>query len=275
MSDEPRNELDELIGAAARDYNRPGATPREEIWQRIRAQRDAARQERHAAPLRRHRWAIGVAAAAVLVLGVALGRGYERVFGDRTSTFATNPAATTNAGDTGTAQVVGASPLDSGSTPVAAPSAPDGREPRVADGPRAPVRQPALADRGAAPEGSTGRANLTYHVAVLEHLAGTEAMLTSFRSAAKRGEVDAELTRWARSLLTTTRLLQATAGSQDPTMKRLLGDLELVLMQIAQYTTAGTRSAEELELIEHSIERRGVIGKIRTTIPARLTPAGT
>jgi len=32
----------------------------------------------------------------------------------------------------------------------------------------------------------------------------------------------------------------------------------------------------ELELIEHSIERRGVIGKLRTTtIPARMSRAGT
>ena len=58
-------------------------------------------------------------------------------------------------------------------------------------------------------------------------------------------------------------------------MKRLLDDLELVLVQIAQYTSAGPHRAEELELIEHSIERRGVIGKLHTTIPARLGPAGT
>jgi hypothetical protein len=93
---------------------------------------------------------------------------------------------------------------------------------------------------------------------VLEHLAGAEAMLTSFRTAAKRGDVDAQITAWARKLLTTTRLLQASAAQQDPTMKRLLDDLELVLVQIAQYTSTGTHSAEELDLIEHSIERRGV-----------------
>jgi hypothetical protein len=101
-------------------------------------------------------------------------------------------------------------------------------------------------------------------------------MLTSFRAAAKNGDVDAQITKWARDLLTTTRLMQASAAAQqDPTMKRLLDDLELVLVQIAQYTSAGEHHAEELELIEHSIERRGVIGKLHTTIPARLVPAGT
>jgi len=114
-----------------------------------------------------------------------------------------------------------------------------------------------------------------YRLAVVEHLAGTEAMLTSFRAAAKRGQVDAQITAWARNLLTTTRLLEASAAQEDPTMKRLLDDLELVLVQIAQYTSAGPHRAEELELIEHSIERRGVIGKLHTTIPARLGPAGT
>jgi len=100
-------------------------------------------------------------------------------------------------------------------------------------------------------------------------------MLTSFRAAARRGEVDAQITSWAKNLLTTTRLLQASAAQEDPTMKRLLDDLELVLVQIAQYTSAGSHRAEELELIEHSIERRGVIGKLHTNIPARLAPAGT
>lgn len=116
-----------------------------------------------------------------------------------------------------------------------------------------------------------------YRLAVVQHIAGADAMLTSFRTAAKKGEVDAQITAWARDLLASTRLLQASAVNQDPTMKRLLGDLELVLVQIAQYTAKedSTRRAEELDLIEHSIERRGVMTKLRTTIPARLTPAGT
>jgi hypothetical protein len=122
----------------------------------------------------------------------------------------------------------------------------------------------------------SGRSSSTsYQLAVVQHLAGTEAMLTSFRAAAKRGEVDAQITTWARNLLTTTRLLQASAAQEDPTMKRLLDDLELVLVQIAQYTSAGPHHAEELELIEHSIARRGVIGKLHTNIPARVAPAGT
>ena len=272
MTDDPRNELDELVDAAARDYNRPGVTPREEMWQRIRAQRAAARTEARviAIGVGPRRWALGAVAAAVLVLGVALGRGYERLFGEREPTLAA-------ARDSSARQVADAFPRESATTRVDVPAAisPGTRSPTATDrGNRvSPPTPPRSA--GTPVDRSAPRENLTYRVAVLEHLAGTEAMLTSFRSSAKRGEVDAELTTWARNLLTTTRLLEATAGAQDPAMKRLLGDLELVLLQIAQYTTAGSRSAEELELIEHSIERRGVIGKIRTTIPARRLPAGT
>ena len=58
-------------------------------------------------------------------------------------------------------------------------------------------------------------------------------------------------------------------------MKRLLDDLELVLVQIAQYSPTNPHRAEELELIEHSIQRRGVIGKLHTTLPARFVPSGT
>ena len=58
-------------------------------------------------------------------------------------------------------------------------------------------------------------------------------------------------------------------------MKRLLEDLELVIVQIAQYTNHGTKDPEELDLIEQSINKRGVIAKLRSTLPARTVPAGT
>src|SRR5207302_4658215 len=56
---------------AAQDYHRPPATPREELWHRIAAARAARR--RHVIVVRpRLRWGVGI--AAVLALGVAIGR---------------------------------------------------------------------------------------------------------------------------------------------------------------------------------------------------------
>jgi len=83
--------FDDLLRDSARDYNDPPDTPREELWQRIVAARDAEKAapkeqtegvERHRVlPFRRLRdirpnrpltWAAGI--AAVLALGIGLGR---------------------------------------------------------------------------------------------------------------------------------------------------------------------------------------------------------
>ena len=47
-----------------------------------------------------------------------------------------------------------------------------------------------------------------------------------------------------------------------------------MLAQIKQYVTRGTNNPEDLDLIEQSIIKRGVINKLRSTIPARNVPAG-
>ena len=260
MTHHQSDEFDELLRAAARDYHRPDETPRDLMWQHIRTRR-VERVPRDAWRANRRAWFVPAIAAAVLVLGIAIGRVYER----RTAAPPAAVAVRTN---------------DSAKPVAVAPTLPDSLVNTI-DTAQVPSRSapnprsaPPAAPR-ATPDAPRAMPSLAYRLAVVQHLASTEAMLTSFRSAARNGDVDAQITKWARDLLTTTRLLQASAAQQDPTMKHLLDDLELVLVQIAQYTSAGAHHAEELELIEHSIERRGVIGKLHTNIPARLGPAGT
>ena len=118
-------------------------------------------------------------------------------------------------------------------------------------------------------------ASLSYKLVVFKHLANSEALITAFRSAAKRGEVDDQLRDWSKEMLNTTRMLEATGSASDPTLKRLLSDLDLVLTQIKLYTTRGTNDASDLDLIEESINSRGVMTKLRSTLPARVMPAGT
>ena len=124
------------------------------------------------------------------------------------------------------------------------------------------------------PESDASR-SLSYKLVVLKHLANSEALITSFRSAAKRGEVDAQLRDWSKEMLSTTRMLEASSTASDPTIKRLLADLDLVLTQIKLYTARGTNDADDLGLIEESINSRGVMTKLRSTLPARVVPAGT
>jgi cytoskeletal protein RodZ len=258
---EPTNDFDEMLRAAAREYNRPDETPRDRMWENIRA----ARARQTAVPVRPTVWkrfVLPAVAAALLVLGVAIGRIYERM---TTKSAPTPNVATMTA------------PSDSEASVRRHVTKPTRDVAAASEQPSDSRQNPSAVPRTARPVSPAVRpaTNLAFHLAVVEHLAGTEAMLTSFRDEAARGTVDAQITSWARNLLTTTRLLQTAAAQQDPTMKRLLDDLELVLVQIAQYSSTGPHRAEELELIQHSIERRGVIGKLRTTIPARLAPSGT
>lgn len=265
MTDHPTDDFDELLRSAARDYNRPGDTPRERMWTEIRAAR-ARRASAPATPVKTRRiWLLPVAAAAVLVIGIVIGRFSNHA---PTGTLTANRASPiTVAGvDSSSSPDTSDRPIQNAPRSTQSAARPTESTPRsTQNAPRSTRSQPF----------HDNSATMAYRLAVVEHLAGTEAMLTSFRAAAKRGEVDAQITTWAKNLLTTTRLLQASAAQEDPTMKRLLDDLELVLVQIAQYTSTGAHHAEELELIEHSIERRGVIGKLQTTVPARLSPAGT
>ena len=65
--------IDQRLREQARDYHRPPAVPREELWARIVAERARRRAAPRVLALRPWlRW--GLAAAAVLVLGIALGR---------------------------------------------------------------------------------------------------------------------------------------------------------------------------------------------------------
>jgi hypothetical protein len=68
MIDDP---LDEQLRDAAREYHRPPPTPRDEMWRAIEARR---RSERRTRPPARRWLPWAAAAAAVLALGVGIGR---------------------------------------------------------------------------------------------------------------------------------------------------------------------------------------------------------
>jgi hypothetical protein len=282
MSDD---RMDEIIRDAARDYNRPGTVPREEMWERLQRARQAPRAAvAPRAPRRDWIWR-GAGIAAVLVIGIGIGRLVEQKrIGANAATrrvssndSLTLPAAVVSASaDSGMQAGAGASRSSDRdalptSTPPAAPSTV-----RLREYAHAPALPAGSEQRVGAPRDDAPAEGLAFRLAVLQHLAGTEAMLVSFRTATRSGDVDAQLTTWARNLLRTTRLLRSSqVATNDETLKRLLDDLELVLLQIAQYTSTGPRRAEELELIEQSIDKRGVMTKLRATNPAPRWTAGT
>jgi len=250
------DEMDELLIQGARDYNEPGSVPRDAMWARIENERHG-RATFSAAPRQSPRaWAIGaLAAAMVLGIGIVIGRRLERV-------------------STPQGILVDAAP-NRASVEVRPDSVVKAirNETKNTDSSVRQLNQSRTASTRT--DGSADSQNLAYRLVMLRHLAGSEAMITAFRSSARRGEVDAQIGDWSRELLGTTRMLEASPVTQDPTMKRLLEDLDLVLAQIAQYVTNGKHDPDDLDLIEQSIDKRGVITKLRTPLPARMLPAGT
>jgi hypothetical protein len=252
------DEKDELLMQGTRDYNEPGAVPRDAMWARIQSERHGRRGSGGGTP-NRTRWpwiAGGLAAALVLAAGIAIGRRLER-------------------SGVSTGSPVAVTPRDSNPSHVA--RTPD---PLVKDLREETSRTAKSVSNLAQAPSATGATtsdsdNLAYRLVMLRHIAGTEAMITAFREAARRGEVDAQIADWSRELLGTTRMLEASPVTKDPVMKRLLEDLDLVIVQIAQYTTTGKHNPDDLDLIEQSIKKRGVMTKLRSTLPARTLPAGT
>ncbi|GAB1344213.1 hypothetical protein [Gemmatimonas sp.] len=72
------------------------------------------------------------------------------------------------------------------------------------------------------------------HVAMQEHLVRTVTLLTTVRDEARVPNAGTELAPLARELLSTTRLLLDQPQLRDERTRRLLQDLELVLVQVIQ-----------------------------------------
>ena len=194
----------EFIKKTAQDYNRPPKTPRTEMWTRIEAVRAKRRGERELERQARPwlRW--GLAAAAVLAVGIGIGRV--------------------------------TAPQDGGATSMVAAATADVAEP---DG-------------------------LVFRLAATEYLERTDAFLSLFRSEARLGTADLEVADWARELLTTARLMMDSPAAEDAMLRELFEDLELILVQIAQYTSS--ESIAELDLIEQGLEERGVLLRLQAAL---------
>ncbi len=198
-----------LKDAARTTYHAPRTPPREEMWARI----EAARRDKHVIELRPWlRWA--VAAAAVLVLGIGIGRWSRNAPGGSKTAAGTQVS----------------NEIDS-------------------------------------------LANVAYQVAATQYLSRTEAFLTSFRADANRSANTARLARQARDLLTTTQLMLDSPAADNPRLRALLEDLELVLMQISLLNPV--QDGHDRDLITQGMNQSNVLPKLRSAIPAGPVPVRT
>jgi hypothetical protein len=278
------NRFDELLQKAAQQYNQPPAVvPRDEMWAAI----ETAQAERAVRPMRidatpthpsrtRYVW---LSAAAAAVLLVATGVGIGRWSMDRRApaesvrkTVAPAPVAVVPTA-TEPAPEIQAAPESPSAE--AAPTRVASAVPKAGS---APARRGVTAPGGGArstPRGgglppSTNYGSIRpegpYQVAANRHLANAEALLTAFRTDSRDAKMDAQLSTWARDLLSNTRLLLDSPAADDPQRARLLGDLELVLAQIVQLSPGA--ATQDRELIEGSIRSGHVMTRLRSAIPA-------
>ena len=275
------HEMDDQMRRLAHSYNEPPVPPRDEMWAQI--ERARARPSIVTGTGRRMYWfRMGAGIAAVLVVGIGIGR-LSRQSGPAASsslaaTYTPTGSIAALAGN-GNQQVSTAS--QPAATLTAAESATSANRVRATRADRLDALQAARTAstsgataygvprgvQGTVGDGSEMSAN---RLAVIEHMAHAEVLLTSFLAESRTSPSDArtaaQFALLSRDLLKTTRLLLATRTSDDPALTRLLEDLELVLMQISQYSSEGRRG--DLDAINQSLDRRSVLPKLRSAIPA-------
>jgi hypothetical protein len=110
-----------------------------------------------------------------------------------------------------------------------------------------------------APKPDTAMAR-PYELEASQYLGQTAALLVSLPTEAKTP--DAQFAARAADLLTRTRLLMDSPAASNPSMRSLLDDLELVLMQVVRLQGSSNRT--DLEVINRALEQRDVIPRLRS-----------
>ncbi len=146
---------------------------------------------------------------------------------------------------------------------------------RISDVPFGPQSgdAPSVADAGADATGSPGAADsrlgaaemLPYRFATTELIDRSETLLTMVREGGEAEESVDEVREWARPLLTRTRLLLGSPAAEDPELRALLDDLEIVLVQISQLPSA---DSEEREWIDEGLDESRLLFRLRAASAA-------
>ena len=128
-----------------------------------------------------------------------------------------------------------------------------------------------------APATDSGGAARLYRMAAAQTLTQAEALLTAYRatSEAERNAVGAErLGAWGREVLGSTRLLIDSPAGDDPQLRALLEDLELVLVQIIRLS-GQSPDATDRDYVDKAMKDRDLLPRIRTAVPAGHPAAAT
>lgn len=233
MSDD-ESRFEEFVKREAQGYNAPPAVvPREKMWEAIEARRRTGAQ--------------------------ADGRTASQPDGrtDELAARRTSPRRVWLAAAVGLAATL-ALGVGLGRMSVGGP------ETRVAAG-SAPAARP-----GTTAPAATGTES--FDVAAAEHLSRAEALLTTYKGEERSRAGDRAIANWTKDMLSTTRLLLDSPAAKDAATRKLLEDLEVVLVQMVQLPASA--GAEDRKMIERTLEHGQLLTRLRTVSPTAV-PQGS
>jgi hypothetical protein len=196
---------DDMLIHAARDYNLPGTVPREEIWAKISEARRATAQTPvvptsiagESLAKKRSVWlgpGIGIAAALLISTGIVIGRQMTAPQGSAPITNARpSETASTSSGAEKLA-TTGTNTRDTLQEQLHQETRRTNEAARALAAANVRDTSTTLDNRRDGQRGTT--TNLAYQLVVMRHLAGTEAMITSFRHSTRGGVPDSTMAEW-------------------------------------------------------------------------------
>jgi hypothetical protein len=116
-----------------------------------------------------------------------------------------------------------------------------------------------------ATDGASLMGNDPSRVAMQEHLAHTVALLAAVNDGSSEHKATPDIGPQARDLLTTTRLLLDQPQLRDSTTRRLLQDLELVLVQVVQ---ARGSAPETQRAPRETLKETNLLTRVRAVVTA-------
>jgi hypothetical protein len=260
------DKFEAFLEREARAYNAPPSeVPRDMMWERIaeaRAARPVAAPVAAPAviaiaphrPLLRYAPWIGM--AATLLLGVGIGRyAYQGTPAGSSDTARVAAAPASSPTDPITAIPVTSSEPTQAPRGSAVQFAPAARAAQVAQRARQELPAVAVATPRRAPNSGP------YSVASQQHLTRAEALVAVVAAMPRDAMMDSLTARWAKDVLTNTRLLLDSPAGDDPVRRRLLEDLETVLVQLVQRSG---RAAEDRDMLDRTLEKTQLLTRLRS-----------
>jgi hypothetical protein len=125
--------------------------------------------------------------------------------------------------------------------------------------------EPAIASAEGLPPGAdTSAVGDAYRDQTSHYLGQAAALLISLPARDASSKADATFAAKAADLLVTTRLLMDSPAAQDPRLRSLLEDLELLLVQVARLRGEGNKG--DLDLIHQAVEQGDVLSRLNTAV---------